>query len=286
MKTIVMKTLIQNLMAAATAAILPCLTVPLSSLGATANVSVINDAFVPDSSDINTGDTVLWTWPVGSFSHNTVSDDNIWSSDVLNGPATYSFTFTSPGSFPYSCTVHGFTGTINVAAANVPPTVSITKPAANAVFAAPANVTIQAAPADSDGSVANVQFLVGSTVFTNRTSAPFTVVTNNLPAGNYTLSAIVSDNLGATATNSVTISVVTPVPLTISAAQMSPPANFQFTYAANAGLSYVVQRSTNLLSANWTAIVTNTAASGSVIFKDTNAAGSPGFYRVGRLPNP
>ncbi len=52
-------------------------------------------------------------------------------------------------------------GTIIVAAANVPPTVTITNPASGTVFAAPASVTIQASASDSDGTVTNVQFLVG-----------------------------------------------------------------------------------------------------------------------------
>jgi plastocyanin len=276
----------QNLLAAAAAAILPCLTAPLSSFAATANVSVINFAFVPAATNIFAGDQVVWTW--GSGFHSTTSSQTppLWDSLPQNTPFVFSNTFTSGGTFPYLCTVHGFTGTINVAAANVPPTVVITNPAANAVFAAPASVTIRASAADSDGTVTNVQFLVGPTVLANQAAAPFSAVTNNLAAGGYTLSAIASDNLGATATNSITISVVTPVPLTISAIQQSPPANFQFNYAANAGLSYVVQRSTDLASTNWTTLLTNIAAGNPATFTDANATNNPGFYRVGRLPNP
>ena len=57
----------------------------------------------------------------------------------------------------------------------------------------------------------NVQFLVGATVLTNETVAPYSATTNNLAAGSYTLSVIAADNGGATATNAVTISVVNPV---------------------------------------------------------------------------
>ena len=180
----------------------------------------------------------------------------------------------------------GMTGTIMVAAANLPPTVSITNPASGTVFAAPANVTIQASASDSDGTVTNVQFLVGANVVTNKATAPFSAVTNNLAAGSYTLSAIASDNSGATATNQVTISVVTPVSVLLSAPQPVPPRKFRFSYTANTGLSYIVQRSTNLASPNWTTLVTNMAASGSINFTDLNATFNPGFYRVGRLPNP
>jgi hypothetical protein len=176
-------------------------------------------------------------------------------------------------------------GTIIVASPNVPPTVSITNPVSGTVFAAPASVTIQASASDTDGTVTNVQFLVGSTVLSNDVAAPFSAVTNNLAAGSYTLSAIASDNSGATATNAVTISVVTPVPVLLSAPQRLPPANFHFSYTANIGLRYIVQRSTNLLSTNWITLITNTAGSGLINFTDLNATFNPGFYRVGRLPN-
>jgi chitinase len=134
--------------------------------------------------------------------------------------------------------------------------------------------------------VTNVQFLVGSTVLTNETTSPFAARANNLAAGSYTLSVIASDNDGATATNSVSITVVTPVPVNLSSPARSAAANFQFTYAANAGLNYIVQRSTNLASPNWSTLVTNLAGSSSVNFTDFNAPVNPGFYRVGRLPNP
>jgi chitinase len=147
-------------------------------------------------------------------------------------------------------------------------------------------VTIQASASDSDGTVTNVQFRVGANVVTNKATAPFFGVTNNLAAGSYTLFAIASDNSGATATNQVAITVVTPVAVLLSAPQPVPSGKFRFSYTANAGLSYIVQSSTNLLSPKWTTLVTNTAGSSSINFTDLNATFSPGFYRVGRLPNP
>jgi plastocyanin len=169
---------------------------------------------------------------------------------------------------------------------DTPPSVTITNPVSGMVFAAPANVTIQASASDTDGTVTNVQFLVDANVVSNDPTAPFSAITNNLAVGSHTLSAVASDNNGVKATNAATISVVTPVPVLLSAPQGVPPANFHFSYTANAGLSYIVQRSTNLLSTNWTTLVTNTAGSGSVNFTDLNATVNPGFYRVGRLPNP
>ena len=262
----------------------------LSGFAATANVLVGSSGlvFTPATTNIAVNDRVIWTW--AGNNHSTTSDTNgLWDSLVNNAPHSFTNTFTSAGTFPYHCTIHvnfGMKGTIIVASPNVPPTVTITNPVSGTVFAAPANVTIQASASDTDGTVTNVQFLVGSTVLSNAAAAPFSAITNNLAAGSYTLSAIASDNSGAKATNAVTISVVTPVSVLLSAPQPVPPTMFRFSYTANTGLNYIVQRSTNLLSPNWTTLLTNMAGSGSINFTDQNATFNPGFYRVGRLPNP
>jgi plastocyanin len=261
-----------------------------SSQAATANVLVGSGGFrfVPAVTNINAGDRVLWTW--AGNTHNVTSITSAWTaSPTQNTGTTFTNTFNSAGTYPYECTIHvtsGMTGAVVVATANLPPTVSITNPASGAVFAAPANVTIQASASDSDGTVTNVHFLIGSTNLGNVTVAPYSIVVNSLAAGSYTLSAVASDNGNATATNQVTISVVTPVLVLLSAPLPAPPTEFSFSYTANAGLSYIVQRSTDLASTDWTTLITNTAGSGSINFTDLNATVNPAFYRVGRLPNP
>ncbi len=267
---------------------------PISGFAAVANVDVGNggDTFSPAVTNIATGDTVIWTWKSAAFIPHAVLSTN--STPAFGSPtpstAPHSFTnvFSTAGTFHYFCTVHlslGMTGAVVVASANLPPTVAITNPAPGTVFAAPANVTIQASASD-DGAVTNVQFLVGTTVLANDNIAPFSTVANSLAAGSYTLSAIASDNNGATATNQVAISVVDPVPVLLSAPMPVLPGKFRFTYTANAGLSYVIQSSSNLLSPDWSTLATNTAAGGSIDFTDLNATLDDEFYRVGRLPNP
>jgi len=169
---------------------------------------------------------------------------------------------------------------------DTPPTVTITNPLNNATLSAPANLIIKA----SVGTVTNVQILIGSflgtTVLTNVTTSPYLATTNNVGTNSYTLSAVASDNLGVKNTNSISISIVTPVTNTISGSTRAASTNFQFSYPANVGLSYVIQRATNLTSQNWISIVTNVAASNPVVFLDIHATNSPNFYRVGRMPNP
>jgi plastocyanin len=66
------------------------------------------------------GSTVTWTWTsTGSVAHSVQSQrtPSFPSSAVLTGNGqTYSFTFTTPGSYAYDCAVHGaaMSGTIVV----------------------------------------------------------------------------------------------------------------------------------------------------------------------------
>lgn len=262
---------------------------PFSSRAATVTVQVGSGGnfFAPVTTNILVNDQVLWSW-VGSF-HNVTSTNNAWTaSATLNAGATFSHTFTTPGTYFYFCSIHGtpttgMTGAIIVNPATVPPTVTITNPAPGRVFAAPANVTLQAS---ASSAVTNVQFLIDSAVLSNDNTAPYSAVANNLAAGSHILSAIAMDNNGATATNQVTISVVAPVAVLLSAPQPVPPGKFRFSYTANAGLNYIVQSSSNLASSSWTTLITNMAAGSSINFTDQNATLDSGFYRVGLLPNP
>jgi Bacterial Ig domain len=243
----------------------------------------VNFAFTPNTATINAGDTVTWNC-VGS-PHSSTSDTEVWDSGIFGAPHTFSRTFNSAGSFPFHCTVHPFmTGTITVQAVNVPPTVAFTNPPNNSVFGALASFTLDANASDPDGSVTKVEFLQGVNVLGNIATAPYSVSVGNLAAGTYVFSAVPADNGGGRATNTLTISVVTPGPINLSAPQVLAPASFQFSYSATIGLRYVIQRSLDL--ANWAALSTNTAMASVVVFTDQNASGNLWFYRVGLLPNP
>jgi plastocyanin len=250
-------------------------------------VGITNYTFLPDPVTINVNDTIQWTWD--AVFHTTTSDTGLWDSGIHNPPFSYSVTFTNAGSFPYSCSVHVLThnmrGTVTVqGAGNVPPTVTVTNPSDGAVLSAPATITLAATASDSDGNVANVQFFQGTTPLGTVTSSPYSVAVNSLGAGDYTFSAVATDNGGLSATNAIAVHVVTPVPVVLSGLQRPSPTSFQFSYSANTGLRYVVQRSSDLTS--FTPINTNTAAGNSVTFTDNAATGAVSYYRVGRLPNP
>jgi plastocyanin len=208
----------------------------------TTNVTMSNFTFTPNTANISVGDTVRWNNNSGNLHDSTRSSPPMtWASgDVSGSGGMFSVTFNSAGTFPYVCNRHlasfGMMGSVVVAAAaNTPPTVSITNPANSAVFTAPASVTIQATASDN-GSVTNVQFLVGTAVVGNDTTLPYLASTNGLPFGTYTVSAVASDNLGATATNSISIIVnaAPSVSLTnpVNNAKFRAPASFQLQASA------------------------------------------------------
>ncbi|MBF4244902.1 chitinase [Vibrio anguillarum] len=92
---------------------------------------------------------------------------------------------------------------------NVPPTLNLVSPANNAQIPQGSLITLQATASDSDGSVAQVEFLIDGVSIAVITQAPFqTDWTAALGATQVT--AIATDNQGATTSTASTISV-TPV---------------------------------------------------------------------------
>lgn len=74
------------------------------------------------------------------------------------------------------------------------PSVSITSPANNATFNAPASITINANAADADGNVTKVEFFNGATKLGEDLAAPYTFSWTSVAAGSYTLTTKATDN--------------------------------------------------------------------------------------------
>jgi hypothetical protein len=120
---------------------------------------------------------------------------------------------------------------------NAVPTVTISAPANGTVLTAPASFTFAATASDSDGNVNQVEFFNGSTSLGVDASDPYNVPVSGLAAGNYTLSAVATDNLNAKATNSVSIVVNNPPTATLTSpnngASFVAPANITLMANAN-----------------------------------------------------
>lgn len=91
--------------------------------------------------------------------------------------------------------------------------VTITSPKSDSVFAASAQVTIQATvTVNDDGRVVLVEFFANDTLkIGERTATPYTVTWANPPSGSYVLTAVATGNLGhKSSSNKVQIQVGTP----------------------------------------------------------------------------
>ncbi len=92
-------------------------------------------------------------------------------------------------------------------AGNNAPTVSITSPSSGQNFSSGSNVSVALATSDSDGSVVKHEIFVnGALVDTDGPSYTPHII-GNIAAGSYTIMATVTDNGGATASSSVSITV-------------------------------------------------------------------------------
>jgi plastocyanin len=80
-------------------------------------VSIKNFAFNPSSLAVKTGSAVTWVNQDG-VAHTIVSDTGsplTFSSDPLQTGASFTFSFTQPGTYTYHCSIHpSMTGTIVV----------------------------------------------------------------------------------------------------------------------------------------------------------------------------
>lgn len=114
----------------------------------------------------------------------------------------------------------GYVGNFNyfvwtVPGVDTPPSVTLVSPAAGATYTAPATIALSANATDIDGTVTQVSFYNGASLIGTDVAAPYTLSWTNVPAGSYSLTAIATDNGGASTTSMpINITVVAPPPST------------------------------------------------------------------------
>ena len=170
----------------------------------------------------------------------------------------YSFTWTSPAVGDYVLTAKAFdnlgavrTSTainVSVKAPNVAPTVLLTSPAPNATYPSGSTVTITANASDNDGSVSKVEFFNGTTKIGEDATAPYSLAWTGVTAGTHTISAKVTDNVGATANSSSVSFSIQPAnkPPTISIS--GPANNATFNSGSNITITAVASDSDGTVS--------------------------------------
>lgn len=106
---------------------------------------------------------------------------------------------------------------------NRPPSVEIAMPAGGASLPAPATVRILAQAFDADGVIARVEFFAGDAKLGQAVVSPFEFTWKDVPAGEYRLTALATDDRGATTTSSPVSIAVTP-PVAAMPDSKDPPA--------------------------------------------------------------
>ena len=94
---------------------------------------------------------------------------------------------------------------------DLPPTVSITSPAAGAAITLGQSFTLTASASDPDGTVTKVDFYANGTLVGSDTAAPYTLVWTPGAVGSYVLTAVATDNKLATTTSAAINVTVNPV---------------------------------------------------------------------------
>jgi M6 family metalloprotease-like protein len=87
------------------------------------------------------------------------------------------------------------------------PVVQITNPKSTATITAPASFVIVANASDADGSISKVEFFNGTTLLSTDNVSPYGFYWQNVAAGTYTIIAKATDNEGAVASSSVTVTI-------------------------------------------------------------------------------
>ncbi|MEO6499690.1 MAG: Ig-like domain-containing protein, partial [Mucilaginibacter sp.] len=212
------------------------LTSPLAGSEFTAPASVIITAQANDADgsvakvEFFSGNTLLGTANTSPY---TFSWDNVAAGNyTLTAKAT-----DDGGAITSSAAIAISVVTIPL----LPPVVNIVTPVNNATFAEPATITISALASD-DGSISKVELFNGSTLLNTQFTSPYTFTWQNVPAGNYTLTAVATDNDGLKTTSDVVAVSVTgtavPIPPVVTlmapvATPLTAPATIGITAAAS-----------------------------------------------------
>ena len=93
---------------------------------------------------------------------------------------------------------------------NAAPTVAITAPVNNSIYEAPASITITATAEDTDGTISKVEFYNGDVKLGEDNTSPYTYTWANVVQGEYTITAVATDNGGAKKTSVAKIIKVNP----------------------------------------------------------------------------
>ena len=265
------------------------LTFLAASVRADVDVAIRASGFNPASVTVAPDE---WVWFI-------VMDDNdyvvqsytgAWQPWYLFGYGDgFGLSFNEPGDYWYRDIYTWHSGVIHVrtgGGGKLPPTVTIDAPADGAVFTEPASFDFVVSANDPENNLGHVELSVAGTTVQTLYSPPFATHVSGLTAGDYQLTAIAYDNLGAAASSSINITVRAWIPPQVSMSQPRFVAGeFQFEASGLPVGNQVVLQSGNSLDPNaaWTSISTNQVTGDTMSFNQPAIAGTH-FYRLLLMP--
>lgn len=155
----------------------------------------------------------------------TISGVSFYHEGVLIGTdatSPYSAVYSNATLGAHTLTAVGNDGTHSITSAvvnitvnpNNPPTVTITNPGTQSYLVG-ANVINNAVAADSDGTIARVEFYLDGVLRYTDTTSSYNYQSDDTLAGTHTVLAVAVDNAGARGSNSVTFTITNPPNVTI-----------------------------------------------------------------------
>jgi hypothetical protein len=145
----------------------------------------------------------------------------------------------------------------------------------------PAVLPLSAVATDYDGVITKVEFCAGTVKVGTATTSPYTMLWTNPPTGSYQMTAVATDNQGATTVSApVGISLYT-LPQPVSLAIAPVDTNFQVSWPSSATASSLLGTSNSLAGATWL-LITNMPALSNNQFSVTLANnGTAQSFRLG-----
>lgn len=169
---------------------------------------------------------------------------------------------------------------------DVPPTVALSSPAEGAVFAAPAQIELQAQVSNPGGqSLERVEFVQNGTVVGQAQAAPYRMTLRGVGPGSHAFQARLVFGGGRTvgsATVTVTVTGTSQPPVLTDATALPPGGpfqEFQFTARNLAGGTYQIEATTNFTS--WTVVASGSITGATQVFRvPRSTTGNRQFFRL------
>jgi hypothetical protein len=172
---------------------------------------------------------------------------------------------------------------------NLRPLVSLTNPpdGTNALLeTVPAILPLIASATDYDGTITRVEFYADAALLGQATASPYSLQWTNPASGSYQLTAVATDNSGATTVSApVAVSILTvPQPVLLAIARLGT--NFQVSWPTSATAGSLQLSSGSLTPANWRFLTNSAALSNNQYSVTVSNVGGQQFFRLGAEVDP